>query len=87
MTVRQEAKFVGINSGSGISLSRYCMTCRILGLLLQIGFAHNSPSFKTRFTSSALWSPCNLTSSMLVSDPFCQYSTTQSTNIVGLSCA
>lgn len=35
---------VGVNSGSGMSPLRYCMTCCIVGLALANGCEHKSPS-------------------------------------------
>uniref|UniRef100_A0A0E0Q3N8 Uncharacterized protein n=1 Tax=Oryza rufipogon TaxID=4529 RepID=A0A0E0Q3N8_ORYRU len=39
-----EFRVAGVNSGSGASPSRYCMTCRMIGLAPGIGCEHISPS-------------------------------------------
>uniref|UniRef100_A0A0E0LGW3 Uncharacterized protein n=1 Tax=Oryza punctata TaxID=4537 RepID=A0A0E0LGW3_ORYPU len=49
-----EFRVAGVNSGSGASPSRYCMTCRMIGLAPGIGCEHISPSVNTRHASSTL---------------------------------
>uniref|UniRef100_A0A0D3GLX9 Uncharacterized protein n=1 Tax=Oryza barthii TaxID=65489 RepID=A0A0D3GLX9_9ORYZ len=78
---------VGVNSGSGMSPLRYSMTWFILGLDLENGCEHKSPSFSTRHASSMLQFPCSLLSIVSTIDPFCQCSSTQSTNINRSPCA
>ncbi|BAT00902.1 Os07g0262700 [Oryza sativa Japonica Group] len=73
--------FVDVKSGSGVSPSRYCMTCLMPGLKLADGCEHSSPSFSTRHASSVLQSPCNLRSTVSLREPFLKWSRTQSTNI------
>uniref|UniRef100_A0A0A9CEH8 Uncharacterized protein n=1 Tax=Arundo donax TaxID=35708 RepID=A0A0A9CEH8_ARUDO len=48
------ATSVGTNSGTGMSPSRYSMTCCMLGLALGNGCEHHSPNFSTRHASSVL---------------------------------
>uniref|UniRef100_A0A0A8ZQH5 Uncharacterized protein n=1 Tax=Arundo donax TaxID=35708 RepID=A0A0A8ZQH5_ARUDO len=43
-----KVRLSGISSGNFMSPSRYCMTCRILGLASGTGWEHSSPSFSTR---------------------------------------
>uniref|UniRef100_A0A0E0LGW6 Uncharacterized protein n=1 Tax=Oryza punctata TaxID=4537 RepID=A0A0E0LGW6_ORYPU len=78
---------VGVNSGSGMSPLRYSMTWFILGLDLANGCEHKSPSFSTRHASSMLQFPCSLLSIVSIIDPFCQCSSTKSTNMNRSPCA
>nr|CAB3466229.1 unnamed protein product [Digitaria exilis] len=66
----------GVSSGKGMSPSRYCITCRMLGLELGNGCEHSSPRL-----SASIASPASFASMISASESFCQCSSTQSTSM------
>nr|CAB3493065.1 unnamed protein product [Digitaria exilis] len=75
----------GVSSGNGMSPSRYCITCRMLGLAPGNGWEHSNPSLSASVASPASYLPSSLSSTTSASDSFCQWSITQSTSIIRLS--
>nr|CAB3498045.1 unnamed protein product [Digitaria exilis] len=75
----------GVSSGNGKSPSRYCITCRMLGLAPGNGWEHSNPSLSASVASPASYLPSSLSSMTSASDSFCQWSITQSTSIILLS--
>ncbi|KQK15563.2 hypothetical protein BRADI_1g23691v3 [Brachypodium distachyon] len=78
-------RYAGDRSGRIMSPSRYCMTCRMVGLALASGCEHSSPSFSTSETSSGLNPAGILGSTASKIKPLRHSSTTRSTSTIRLS--
>uniref|UniRef100_A0A0D9VS40 Uncharacterized protein n=1 Tax=Leersia perrieri TaxID=77586 RepID=A0A0D9VS40_9ORYZ len=79
------SKSVGNISGADTVPSRYCRTCLMLGRALGSGCEQRSPSFSTKFTSSAAYSPLSLGSTTSRICPLLLFSSTQSSSTTWLS--
>ncbi|BAF08527.1 Os02g0298100 [Oryza sativa Japonica Group] len=75
---RLKVKRIGDISGRGISPLRYCTTCRMVGLTLDIGCEHKSPNFNTKLASLMLMLPLSLGSITARICSLLQFSNTQS---------
>ncbi|KAJ6843951.1 L-type lectin-domain containing receptor kinase IV.1-like [Iris pallida] len=76
-------KYAGVSSGNAASPSKNCITCRMPGLAAGNGCEHSSPSLSTSSISATENSSRSLGSHVVSTDPFFQFSSTQSTSTIG----